>query len=69
MSKDDKEGRVEEAFYTKMGVEVTGIGAAIKVIELNATTHTCVCLNGESGIGKTHIVRQVAAAREVTKDF
>ena len=49
--------QVAEAFYTKLGISCVGIGTVTKIIELNRWTQTCVCMNGESGIGKTHIVR------------
>jgi MoxR-like ATPase len=68
MSKPE-ETKVAEAFYTKLGISCVGIGSAMKIIELNRWTKTCVCMNGESGIGKTHIVRQIAAKRKPTKPF
>jgi MoxR-like ATPase len=64
-----EEEKIVEAFYTKLGISVVGISAAMKVIELNRWTRTCVCMNGESGIGKTHIVRQIAASRKPKKPF
>lgn len=68
MSKPE-EGKVTEAFYTKLGINCVGIGSAMKIIELNRWTKTCVCMNGESGIGKTHIVRQIAAKRKPQNPF
>lgn len=68
MSKPE-EGKVTEAFYTKLGISCVGIGSAMKIIELNRWTQTCVCMDGESGIGKTHIVRQIAARRKPQKPF
>jgi MoxR-like ATPase len=64
-----KEGKVAESFYTKLGVTCVGIGSAMKILDLNRWTQNCVCLNGESGIGKTHIVRQIAARRVPKKPF
>lgn len=64
-----KEGTVNETFYTKLGISCVGIGSAMKVIELNRWTRTCVCMNGESGIGKTHIIRQIAAQRKPKTPF
>lgn len=60
---------MKETFYEQLGITSISIGSAIDVINLNKKTNACVCLNGESGIGKTHIVRQIAAARKPTKPF
>lgn len=68
MSKPE-EGKVVEAFYTKLGISCIGISTAMKIIELNRWTQSCVCMNGESGIGKTHIVRQIAARRKPQNPF
>jgi len=64
-----EEGKVSEAFYTRLGINCVGISSVMKVIELNRFTKTCVCMNGESGIGKTHIVRQIAARRKPLTPF
>jgi MoxR-like ATPase len=64
-----EEEKIVEAFYTRLGISVVGIAAAKKIIDLNRWTKTCVCMNGESGIGKTHIVRQIAASRKPKEPF
>lgn len=67
MAKDQEQHN--ESFFSKMGISAVGVNMAKRILDLNRYTQTCVCLNGESGIGKTHIVRQVAAARKPTKPF
>lgn len=69
MSKQSPATQVAEAFYTKLGISCVGIGSAMKVIDLNRRTKTCVCMDGESGIGKTHAVAQIAARRKPDKPF
>lgn len=69
MSKAEADTKITEAFYTKLGISCVGIGSAMKIVDLNRRTKTCVCLNGESGIGKTHAIQQIAARRKPDKPF
>jgi MoxR-like ATPase len=66
--KPDAEG-AEETFYRKLGISLFGLQAAMAAIEANRDTGNVVCLVGESGIGKSHIVRQVFARRRPRKPF
>jgi MoxR-like ATPase len=66
--KPDSEG-AEESFYRKLGISLFGLQAAMAAIEANRDTGNVVCLVGESGIGKSHIVRQVFARRRPRKTF
>jgi hypothetical protein len=59
----------EETFYHKLGVPLVSLAAARTAIEVNRDTGNVVCLIGESGIGKSHIVRQVFAERKPRKPF
>ena len=59
----------EEQFYTKLGIPLTSLKNARKAIEANRTSGNVICLVGAAGIGKTHIVRQVADERVPEKPF
>ena len=68
MAKKSEEG-AEESFYRKIGIPLYGLQAAMTAIEANRDTGNVICLVGESGIGKSHIVRQVFARRRPRKPF
>jgi MoxR-like ATPase len=53
----------EEKFYTKLGVSLASLKNARKAIEANRTSGNVICLVGAAGIGKTHLIRQVADDR------
>lgn len=59
----------EEQFFTKLGVSLASLAGARKAIEANRTSGNVICLVGAAGIGKTHLVRQVAAARPPQTPF
>lgn len=59
----------EETFYRKLGIPLFGLQAAMAAIDANRDTGNVICLVGESGIGKSHIVRQVFARRRPRKPF
>ena len=59
-----------DKFYNKLGINSHGIGQARKAIDLSQTMmRSVICLVGEAGIGKTHIVRQSAEDRKPSKPF
>lgn len=59
----------EETFFRKLGIPLLGIQAVRNAIELNRDTGNTLCIVGEAGIGKTHITKQVGAARKPRKPF
>jgi hypothetical protein len=59
----------DEKFFSKLGISLTSLRGARQAIEANRCTGNVICLVGPAGIGKTHITRQVAAARKPTKPF
>jgi hypothetical protein len=61
---DNKAAAAEDKFYTKLGVPLSGLQTAIAAIERNRYTGNVVCLVGEAGLGKSQIVRQIAARRK-----
>ena len=69
MATNQRNDEQEEKFYTKLGIPVATINDAKAVIDANAHTQLVTCLIGDAGIGKTHLVRQVAARRKTKKPF
>lgn len=63
MSNDKQKVAEGEKFYSKLGIPLTSLSGARAAIEANKTSGNVVCLVGAAGIGKTHIVRQVAEVR------
>jgi hypothetical protein len=59
----------EDKFFTKLGVPLASLKGATQAIEANRFTGNVICLVGDAGIGKTHIVRQIAAKRKPVKPF
>lgn len=53
----------EEQFFTKLGISLASLAGARQAIEVNRTSGNVICLVGVAGIGKTHLVRQVAETR------
>ncbi len=64
-----KKTQQEDKFFTKLGVPLASLKGAMNAIEANRFTGNVICLVGDAGIGKTHIVRQIAARRKPTKPF
>lgn len=58
-----------QTFFENLDITVTSLRQAREVIEVNRQTKNVVCLVGAAGIGKTHIVKQVAEARKPTRPF
>lgn len=59
-----------DKFYNKLGVNTYGVAQARKAIDIaKFTMRSVVCLVGEAGIGKTHIVRQAAEDRKPPDPF
>jgi len=54
----------EHKFYTTLGIPLSGIQTAIAAVERNRYTGNVVCLVGEAGLGKSQIVKQIAARRK-----
>lgn len=59
----------QEPFFSKLGISLTSLKGAQQAIEVNRFTGNVICLVGPAGIGKTHITRQVAAARKPLTPF
>lgn len=59
----------KEKFFSKLGVPLTSLKGAMQAIDANQHTGNVICLVGDAGIGKTHIVRQIAARRKPEKPF
>lgn len=60
----------EDRFYNKLGVPLSSLTTAWKVIELNRhNPQNIVCLVGEAGLGKSQLVIQIGAARAPGKSF
>ncbi len=53
----------EETFFSKLGVGLSSLKNARRAIEANRTSGNVICVVGAAGVGKTHLVRQVAADR------
>jgi len=64
-----KKATQEDKFFTKLGVPLASLKGAQDAIEANRFTGNVICLVGDAGIGKTHIVRQIAARRKPVKPF
>lgn len=69
MSTNAKNESQPESFYSKLGIPLASIKGAKSAIEANRYTGSAVCLVGDAGIGKSQLVRQIAAARKPTKPF
>lgn len=59
----------EDSFYNKLGIPLGSLTTAIAAIEVNRFTRNVVCLVGSPGIGKTHVMQQIAAGRKPQKPF
>lgn len=69
MSTNAKTENQPESFYSKLGIPLASIKGAKSAIEANRHTGNAVCLVGDAGIGKSQLVRQIAAGRKPTKPF
>lgn len=50
----------ETRFWEKLGIPVCSLPEARKVIEVALDNQLVPCINGEAGIGKTHMLKQLA---------
>jgi len=70
MSKGVDSSLSGDTFYSKLGIGLTGLaGARAGIDAARFTPYVVPCLVGDAGIGKTHIVRQIAASRTPVEPF
>jgi len=69
MSNNTQKENQPESFYSKLGIPLASVKGAKNAIEANRYTGNAVCLVGDAGIGKSQLVRQIAADRTPTKPF
>ncbi|MAG64395.1 MAG: hypothetical protein CMK74_00745 [Pseudomonadales bacterium] len=59
-----------DTFFSKLGVPLTSLeGAKHAISAARYTPYVVPCLVGDAGIGKTHLVRQIAQGRKPTTPF